>query len=604
MEYRKKYGLILLLALCMIGAIGTAVCLQSRPLLEDVSFQLPDYGQTLDPWLDESEDVYDLFLPSYAGPDRLRITAPWGTEVHIEGYDSLGAAPLQTELQMTVKGLFRRESYRLRLWQTTNLPTLYIEAEAGTLDFVHESLDHAKTVQVSMIDDQGQRVLYCTAELSGRGNGTWGIYKRPYNLEFTEPVTVGPFVQIDKLCLLAEYYDGSKMRNSLAYFAGRQLEIPYTSQYSYANLYVNGEYLGLYGMATKQEYEKYIESHGIQAVFEYSGHDKKNQFYTFPTLQTLRPIYGDVDLMKDVLDPFTLALQEENWELCEQLADLESFARKMVIEEFLSNYDMCYGSQYFYLDENYRICAMMPWDYDWSMGHAVGFYNDSAEYQILAYRKEFWYTQLLKYEAFRQAAAREVEERYTTAFFRALEEHLEQTIDWIAVSRDCDAQRWKNAVCQNTWEPKSGSAYLYAMKERFSEYFPVRKQFLSAFYRNLQSFQNVEYPGEEYINLQIPAEDDPSVYLESATITEADFTNGDALGWNSRQRSPGKPAFAMVRGTSSAVTGEEPVMESSNGEGLFVQGVILAFFCTAIALAAADGRRNQVSKKEKSKVKL
>ena len=102
-----------------------------------------------------------------------------------------------------------------------------------------------------MVDARGEPMLSSSATMYGRGNGSWDSpSKKPYNLEFPQEISVGSFTDVTKLCLLAEFSDESRLRNSLAYYAGKELGVDYASAYQYTNLYVNGEYLGLYGIVT------------------------------------------------------------------------------------------------------------------------------------------------------------------------------------------------------------------------------------------------------------------------------------------------------------------------------------------------------------------
>lgn len=468
MQKRIMYIAILALALCLlilVLSVAAVQTMQTEPL-NYVQFRETVGNMTLVPW--EKEGVWYLFLPSHAGPEDVQITASPGI-----------TATLERDGTLRVKTLLRTREYPLEIRQNTNLPTLSLEIEAGTLAYIHSSLDHEKDVYATMTDADGNILLQKIATLSGRGNGTWGGNKRPYNLNFSEKISVGPFQEISKLCLLAESYDESKLRNSLAYFAGQNLDMDYASGYMHCNLYVAGEYRGIYGISTKQEYEKHIQQDGIQAVFEYTGYPKKNQFYTFPGLQPIRVLYGNLDETSYVVNDFCEALADRDWERCGELADMHSFAKKYVMDQFFLNYDMTFASQYFYIDGEGVIHTMLPWDYDWSMGSSNNYYRIPApSEEIIARFPDFWSVQMLDDPAFGAEIVDVLNTWYTEEFFQKLTNHTEETIDAIGASLENDVVRWWGENEMNLYDGTPDREHLKLLSEQFSLYYPRRRDFL------------------------------------------------------------------------------------------------------------------------------
>lgn len=468
MQKKTMYIAILALALCLLILVLSVAAVQqvrTEPL-DYVRFRETVGNMTLVPW--EKEGVWYLFLPSHAGPEDVQITTAPGVTATL---DEKGTLRVQTPL--------RNREYTLEIRQNTNLPTLSLDIEAGTLEYIHSSLDHEKDVFATMTDADGNILLQKIATISGRGNGTWGGNKRPYNLNFSENISVGPFEDISKLCLLAESYDESKLRNSLAYFAAQNLDMDYTTGYMHCNLYVAGEYRGIYGISTKQEYEKHIQRDGIQAVFEYTGYPKENQFYTYPGLQPIRVLYGDLDETAYVVNDFCQALADQDWERCAELVDLRSFAKKYVMDQFFLNYDMTYTSQYFYIDAEGIIRTMLPWDYDWSMGSVSYYYRIPAPCEeIIARFPEYWSVQMLENPAFRAEIVDVTKIWYTEEFFQMLTNHTEETIDAIAQSLDNDVIRWWGENVMNLYDGTPDREHLKLLSEQFSLYYPRRRDFL------------------------------------------------------------------------------------------------------------------------------
>ena len=462
------YIAILALALCLLVLVLSVAAVQRKQTepMEYVQFRETVGGMALVPW--QNGEIWYLFLPSHAGPEDLRITTTAGIRATLE---ETGTLRVQTPL--------RTREYTLEIRQNTNLPTLSLDIEAGTLEHIHSSIDHKKDVFATMTDADGNVLLQKIATISGRGNGTWRGEKRPYNLVFSENISVGPFQNISRLCLLAESYDESKLRNSLAYFAGQNLDMDYPSAYLHCNLYVGGEYRGIYGIATKQEYEKHIQQDGIQAVFEYTSYPKENQFYTFPGLQPIRVLYGNLEETSYVVNDFCEALAAQDWERCAQLVDLRSFAKKYVMDQFFLNYDGTFSSQYFYIDAEGVIRTMLPWDYDWSMGSSYRYYRIPAPSdEIIEVFPEYWSVQLLANPDFCEEIVDVTKTWYRSEFFQKLEKHMMQTIDLIADSLDNEVIRWWG---ENEWILYQGTPnreHLNLLCEQFSLYYPRRRDFL------------------------------------------------------------------------------------------------------------------------------
>ena len=328
------------------------------------------------------------------------------------------------------------------------------------------------------------------------------------------------FENISDFCLLAEYSDESKLRNSLACFAGEKVGIDFTSPYSYVNLFANGEYLGLYGVATKKEYEKQADSY--QAVFECAAVIQPPTFYSAFYEQFIQVMEGDTSFTEDVVNYLEFLLYNKKWEECEQVIDIESIAKLYALEEFLCNVDLSYASQYFYIDQGERIHAMLPWEFDFSMGSALTHFNPSQERCIMAYRNllgNSWYPELIQWEKFRLCVAEAVEEMLDDEVISALSDKLRTDIGMIAGSRECDARRWKTSKPYNPSPITSGMETLPEFYDFFVDFFPKRRDFLVDYFRNYDEYccvTLVASDGTWYSNVCIPKGQRPVDFIEES----------------------------------------------------------------------------------------
>ena len=84
--------------------------------------------------------------------------------------------------------------------------------------------------------------------VKGRGNATWewAPDKKPYKIKFEKKVDLFGLGKAKKWNLLANYMDDSNLRNDTAFYIANMLGMEYAYSGKYVELYVDGEYRGLY----------------------------------------------------------------------------------------------------------------------------------------------------------------------------------------------------------------------------------------------------------------------------------------------------------------------------------------------------------------------
>ncbi len=534
MKKRYPYFLIFTMAACMLAAVLFAVCLRPEGLPDCVRFRERLHDLPVSPYYDAAGDKYYLFLPAYASKEDISVSpAPYSgfqvTFSHGGGEDcaSLADMPLEEDITVTASALLRTHTFTLRLQQCSGIPTVHLQAGEDMLTYLHKDKNNESQAAVTILDENGSPLLGDICTVSGRGNGSWSGEKRPYTLKFSDPITVGPFSDVESLCLLAEATDESKLRNALAYYGGQQLGIPYASPYQYINLYVNGEYRGLYGMVTKENYRKHIEADGIQAVFEISNGENKQEFWSSGMEKRIHILYGDTETVRQSVDSLEAALLSQDWERCAQLADLASFARKYALEEFFANFDLGFFSQYFYLDESGVLHCMLPWDYDWTLGSSISCFNDAQAFELRVFRTDSWYSRLLENDQFISQLLSVLNDGITDGFIASLEDHLSRCVSGIGGSRDCDRLRWGTAPEAYS----SGLTELQDFSAFFRDYFPQRQAFLRSYFSDPDGYYSVSLVGNSFGTFFIPKGEDLMDHLGGTRILTGPVTLESPLIW-------------------------------------------------------------------------
>ncbi len=507
------------------------------PLISNISFNESICGLDIEPYYDSNEDIYYLFLPSYVSSGDVNVISSASVNVDFSDEttdygNKLESIPLQENISLTLTAFKQQEEYTIQIWQCEDVYTLYLKSLAGSLDDVNEDKDYELEASAIIINPDGTVELNeMMSTLSGRGNGSWKTDgKKPYTLKLSSAADFGSFTSVKNLCLLANYSDESRIRNSISYYAGESLGIDYASPYMNADVYVDGEYIGLYGLTTKNEYKKYTDSDGIKAVFEMkiSNISEDQDSFDSGFSSRVNVMYGDIDDIQETVGRFETALRTQDWELCHSVIDLHSFAEKYIFEEFIANHDLAYGSsyqsKYFYIDNDDIIHCMLPWDYDWSFGSDVYFFNDLQLYCLKGYRSpNGMYYYLLQDDEFINEVIKVLNDEFTDEYLDDLCRYTDQLTDEIDSSWKCDKRRWKDEPQYGSVKNSYGIETLGGFSEFFKDYFYERRSFLIDYFSDIDNYCILELraainTSEEYFNMAIPKGENIWTYITGANI--------------------------------------------------------------------------------------
>ncbi len=279
---------------------------------------------------------------------------------------------------------------------SSELPVVSIWSDEDLNSTIYQSKD-AKvdaTAEITGAEDKAHNLAESAIELKTRGNTTWGVAKWAYQIKFDTKVDLFDMGKAKKWILLANYYDGTFVRNKVIFDLGKEIGIPYVVESVFVELYINGEYRGVYQLAEKVElgssridigsdYGVLLEMDAINRPAELAA-----EIY-FQTETTGKPfVYkeyntdfedeaeaGKVAEVRAFTENFINALEAElysddaDWATIESMIDVDSFIRYYFITEFSMEVDATYSSTFFYLDGPGDVLHCGPlWDYDRIMG--------------------------------------------------------------------------------------------------------------------------------------------------------------------------------------------------------------------------------------------
>ncbi|MBD5361928.1 MAG: hypothetical protein HDR81_03850 [Bacteroides sp.] len=132
-----------------------------------------------------------------------------------------------------------------------NVATLYITTDDNTiLDISDKTTKYPARIVVDgagVYDDLESTPI----TFRGRGNSTLNYRKKPYNIKFDSKTRICDFKKAKSYVLLANWIDGSFMRNYAAFSFGRIVGMPYINSCRPVDVYLNDNYKGTYTLTQK-----------------------------------------------------------------------------------------------------------------------------------------------------------------------------------------------------------------------------------------------------------------------------------------------------------------------------------------------------------------
>ena len=206
-----------------------------------------DRNTTVNLWFNDADGRMWLFLPSQSDTSSLYVQFSGTNSVSIDGRVLTNGTATDVfsvgEHSLVSKG----RTYPLTVLRSANLPTVFLNTESGSLESIQANKNHKETGHITVVEN-GNTVID-NAELKsvkGRGNSTWNADKKPYNIKFDKKTEVLGMGKAKKWSLLANHFDASLLRNSMALDLAKAFGLPFTPEYRMVDLYANGEYQGNY----------------------------------------------------------------------------------------------------------------------------------------------------------------------------------------------------------------------------------------------------------------------------------------------------------------------------------------------------------------------
>lgn len=357
-------------------------------------------------------DVKYFFLPTSADEKRVDIYNGFESAVTVNGVEiqSGEAATVNYEVGTTYSVNVFGKKYALKFMKSNAEAAIYVnntDADGnGTelMKYLNVDKERSASATGAVVSANGNIDNTTIKKIKGRGNTTWDKPKKAYNITYDGAVSVGGMSATKKFSILANYQDDSLSRNRFLYDLSDAVGMPYASDSRYVDFYANGYYWGSYQMTQKVDVgssnlindiddEAYLNSDGtINEDFPFlcevdSGATEGADYFVTsssgnkltikaPELEPGDAGYDEVKAyVKSKFDAFYNSLKSTVSDPS-VYADVDSLAKIYLINELGKNWDAGVSSLYFVYKQDsngqYKFFASPVWDYDNSLGNAVG----------------------------------------------------------------------------------------------------------------------------------------------------------------------------------------------------------------------------------------
>lgn len=411
-------------------------------------------------------DTFYVFLPGYTECSQAHFCTNRFYPVSVEGRRLDDGAscedfPLDVPLNMTYTRNGKTYQHTLIFTQSGNVSTMYIDVSSGSMDYIHQEKGNSESGVLRLYTPEGN--LDCAAQLesiSGRGNSTWGGDKKAYSLTLASQSDLLGMGTANDWILLANYYDSTNLCNKMTYDFAAEVGAAYSPEAQWVDLYLNGEYAGLYLLTERNEIhpqrvaisEK--ESFLISKELVWQVENQSKSFFTSDrnNILLIRNTGMPEQKIQDIWQSAENAIYAQNgidpetgmdWQ---ELIDLDSWAQQFLLSEVFVNYDASNCSMYFYYEPGSgKVFAGPIWDMDNILnrcGTQPPNILASARHYTANREQEFIFYKLNEKEAFRERVKQLYRETYQPLLQKLVDGGIDRYASQALPAGKCNSLRW------------------------------------------------------------------------------------------------------------------------------------------------------------------
>lgn len=367
--------------------------------------------------------IYDVYLPVEEA-DSIKLVCDKKIEVTIDNATYKNGDTFTVPFFEKISGRIKipdvgTEAADFRFIAASGIPSVYLGTYDATKDFLTDAKGNTATGFCTVMDSDNSRNFYGNCNIRVHGNTSFYAEKKSYQFSLESDEEILGMSAQSKWVLISEYVDSTFMKDAIMYRLSMNTGDKYTPEFRYVNVYLNGQYEGLYLLLQKIDIDGgNIDLNNLEVVNEVAGDRDMNQNNTGGYLVELgtveatqetpenlfvetpnrcMEVKAPVNITKDQHEYLTDLVNEAEQALYlpdgektksgktwSGYYDPESWARQYVLQEISANYDTEYSSEYFYVKENERKLYGGPaWDFDRSINDYIVFIQNERLNYVL-----------------------------------------------------------------------------------------------------------------------------------------------------------------------------------------------------------------------------
>lgn len=323
-----------------------------------------------------------------------------------------------------------RQVYIIKICFTENTSSVFIHTDKRwVMDYLQTSKKNIASGSIKIIDENGMTDYNGgLKKIHGRGNNSWNCPKKGFNIELMNDADLLDMGVEKKFALLPGYRDASLLTYKVVQDLCKETGKEFAPEYRFVNVYVDGEYLGMYILAEKinvghNRIDIDTSNRDVTGsyLFELDNFYYQNELNVFETdrhnIYTVKyPAIMEeeqAEYCKEFWNQFEYAVKSEDGyneqgHHYTEYVDIDSIAQLWLFAEISGEYSLN-GSIYFYKENDSKgdgkLHVIYPWDVEHSFKDEelveknvmMDINTDEANY--------LWY-ELYTHEDFRKAVYR------------------------------------------------------------------------------------------------------------------------------------------------------------------------------------------------------
>lgn len=358
------------------------------------------------------DNIYYFFLPSSTEENKADIYNAYSDDITVNGVKIAAGKSAEVsfeagkQYEVTVSNTKRAICFM----RSNAEAAIYVNNSdadgkgSELLEYLNADKSRSAKATGAIVTPDGKIDNTSVKKIKGRGNTTWRLPKKAYNITYGDKVSIAGMKSSKKYSLLANCQDDSLARNRFLYDLSDAVGMPYASDSRFVDFYSNGKYIGSYQLCEKIEVGKnslisdfsetdYLDSDGnVKEDFpflcevDFAAKDGEDYYTTLnnymnitiksPELEEGDKGYNEVKeyVRKKFYDMYISASNSSSD--LSKYADIDSMTKMYLINELGKNWDAGVSSLFFTYKKDdsgqYKFFASPVWDYDNSLGNAVG----------------------------------------------------------------------------------------------------------------------------------------------------------------------------------------------------------------------------------------